>query len=326
MRECVDFGRKVNNKHKVPLLGVFRGPFLFISTTWGVFSELENSQGSKVFLSQLKATPFIPINQFGEYDWDKYGRHNGSSDSQSQDSAIGNDEEVNNTPHTGNKMCDQLEALKGDTLAKREHLRKVTITNENLKKSAIKLDEEFVAISTQLEEIELLEQSQEELLPEQKNKMSRKVSLNTQKSIKMTKQAAIKKETKQTELAVKNAKEAVETAEREFNLIKSFCQKTLGVDRLAMGQSTPKRRKIAFKPKNLMHAFNQCATEGDDNNSIPDELVAISGSGAIPSECVNGVNLPSFILKTKAYRTPDLIMRDLAELVKNPAFFEVSLS
>ena len=136
--------------------------------------------------------------------------------------------------------------------------------------------------------------------------------------------SAIKKETKQTELAVKNAKEAVETAEREFNLIKSFCQQTLGVDNLTMGQSTPKRRKVTVKPRNLLHAFNQHVPEDDEEGSIPDELAATSAAGVIPSECVNGVNLPSFILKTKAYRTPDLIMRDLAELVKNPAFFEVS--
>ena len=212
-------------------------------------------------------------------------------------------------------------------MAKQEQYKQFLHSEEQIKKRVITLDKEFMEITNQLQEIADLEAKEDDLAPEQKSKVARKTSMETKKTQKISAQSALKKEQKSAETAVKNAKLDLDNTSKEFVLIKRFCQKAIGVDSLSeMGrqnhQSTPKRQKMEQPTGAHSSQQNHMQTGILEAPSVAN-LLAETDQTAVTSEVVNGMVVPSFILKTKAYRTPDLIMKDLAELVKNPAFFEV---
>ena len=233
-------------------------------------------------------------------------------------------EEGDESPNEAEKMVDQLEVLEKSTETKKSAWQAMTAKLEQNLEQRTDTDTEWLVIDEQLREIENLKK-EEKLTETQQKKVARSAALEKQKALKNNAIALLNKEKLQLEKGVKAAKDRWDEASKEYDMIHKFCNTCLhsfkaGSKRQpapsAVQQSTPKRPKRPLVPITLNRVFDSMQPSTSSKRSTAESSVLVEKTG--------DMMIPTFEQKDKLFRTPDLVMKDIAELVKFPHCIEVS--
>ena len=232
-------------------------------------------------------------------------------------------EEGEESSNEAEKMVDQLEMLEKTMETKRLAWQAMTAKVDQNLEQRTDADTEWLLIDEQLREIETLKK-EEKLTETQQKKVARSAALEKQKALKNNAITLLNIEKNQLEKGVKAAKDRWEEASKEYDMIQKFCNtclqsfKTGSKRQLASSsvqQSTPKRPKRPLVPITLNRVFDSLQPPTSSKRSVTDMSVLVEKTG--------DMMIPTFEQKDKLFRTPDLVMKDIAELIKFPHCIEV---
>jgi len=235
-------------------------------------------------------------------------------------------EEGDESQNEAEKMVDQLEVIERATESKKLAWQAMTAKLEQNLEQRTATDAEWLVIDEQLREIENLKK-EEKLTETQQKKVARSAALEKQKALKNNAISLLNKEKIQLEKGVKAAKDRWDDSTKEYEMIQKFCNTCLHsfkggskrrIESSTVQQSTPKRPKRPLVPITLNRVFDTIQPSTSSKRSLLEPSVLVEKTG--------DMMIPTFEQKDKLFRTPDLVMKDIAELIKFPHCIEVSVS